>query len=464
MSYSVILLFLVGIIYLPFLGNGFVADDIAGILHNPGLGNFSSVLQAKLSFLRPLLYYLTYHLAGYNPAWFRLPSVMFHAGSVLMVFLLVSRLTIKRIGFLAAALFAVHPLVTESVIWISAGSYPMYSFFFLTALYLYISASSKRKLYIASLLFFILSLLSSEKAVVFPLVLTGWQMVFGKNKNMFRKLAPFYLLSLIYTVLFLGGVGGRYESFRSNYQEVTDYNPFFRIPVAVTTYLELFFSPTLISLYHTKLVSVGEYLVRAAAFLGVVAVLVGSFKKNKYIFFWLGFFLITLIPTLTSFRVNTFLAERYVYLGSVGLFACLGYFLNWFTGRFMRQSALMILTGLIVVLGVGSQWRNSQWRNQKLFAAVSAGKSPLSVQPHLDLAAVYSEEKNYKSAQDELKQAIELFPTNAEYHEKLGDSYFLDKRYDLAFFSYKQALQIDPGREHVYENMKRLYAILNISP
>ena len=66
-------------------------------------------------------YLFCYKLFGMRACGFHLVSVLLHVLVVWLVFVLAERLTGDRVyAFVAAALFALHPIHTESVDWIAA--------------------------------------------------------------------------------------------------------------------------------------------------------------------------------------------------------------------------------------------------------------------------------------------------------------------------------------------------------
>lgn len=154
----IFLLFLVIGCYVMTLQHAFLSDDIAVIQNNPLVGDFGNAFIRPQSALRTLLYTTIYTVTGADPTLFRLSNILFHAGSVLLLYAIVCAFGFELIAFFAASIFAVHPLVTESVTWISGGTYAQYGFFFLAAFLFYLIARRSVWRYILSIFFFILAL------------------------------------------------------------------------------------------------------------------------------------------------------------------------------------------------------------------------------------------------------------------------------------------------------------------
>jgi len=162
LAYFILLFFLVLIVYANSLNNGFVSDDILAIPKNPVIGSVTSFLSQPYAFVQPLLYSFAYKVGALNPAIYRLINIVFHLGTVWTIYLLFSALGKKSDGFYPAAIFAVHPILIESVGWISGGPYVRYSFFLLAALLTYIMSKKNKQFYFISLTFTALGLFASE--------------------------------------------------------------------------------------------------------------------------------------------------------------------------------------------------------------------------------------------------------------------------------------------------------------
>ncbi len=162
-------LVLVGLVWLVYwnsLHNPFAFDDFSAIVSNPAVrgpadvpsffrdGSTFSIFKRNWEY-RPLFLTsmaLCWWIGGGTTLPFHLVSVSLHMANVLLVFLLVRLfLTQSRYGarsrshsegeraaFFAAALFAVHPLATQSVNYITQQSVPMMSFFYLLSFYLFV--------------------------------------------------------------------------------------------------------------------------------------------------------------------------------------------------------------------------------------------------------------------------------------------------------------------------------------
>ena len=488
----VFLTVLVFIIYFNALGSDFVADDVPGILNNQEIGNFSWVLSQPLSFLRPFLYFLAYKISGFSPFLFRLPNLIFHLGSTGLIFLLLSRLINPRIGFFSAGLFAVHPILVESVAWISGGIHAQYSFFLFLSLLLYEKflprstteslrayapnpalaprnngivlrgLSDKNQKFLAfSVLSFIFALLSSEKAIIFPLIILLFLLSFHfKNGWKFwPSLIPFWLIGLVFGTLYLGAIGPRLETLQSQfYQQPQAINPFLQIPIAITSYLQLIAFPKDLTLYHSEMAfGQGEYLIRLVVLLLFLGLTIWLFFKNRPLSFWPGLFIIGLLPMLTPLGVSSIVAERYVYFSSLGIFVLIALLLQKAEKIIRPKTVSIVFAIILALLSLRTIVRNFDWQNQDSLWLATAKISPSSPQNHNNLGDYYGRRGEYERAIEEFKKAIELQPNYGDAYHNLGNTYQQVGKIDLAIESYQRALQFNPRLWQSRQNLAAIY-------
>src|SRR5205807_4735221 len=137
-----------------------------------------------------------------NPGGYHWVNIFLHLANALLVWRILARLRIPG-AWLAAAVFAVHPIQVESVAWISELKNVLMAFFFLltlTAWIEYVDPTSKRRrvFYIAALIFYLLALFAKSTACTLPaallLVLCLKKRPIGRREIL--KIVPFILMAL----------------------------------------------------------------------------------------------------------------------------------------------------------------------------------------------------------------------------------------------------------------------------
>ena len=149
-----------------------------------------------------------------NPFGYHLTNVLLHSTNSILVFLLIEKLFKKRqISILTSIFFAVHPVQTEAVTYVSGRTDLLYSIFTLSSIIIsliFISSKSNQfLLYFFSIILLIFSLLSKEVAIITPfLLIISIYILYKKNKNkkklLFKSL-PILLVDflIIFTYIIL---------------------------------------------------------------------------------------------------------------------------------------------------------------------------------------------------------------------------------------------------------------------
>src|ERR1019366_7612240 len=150
-----LILFLLGFLpYVNTLFNNFVYDDYFQVVQNPYVHSFRYLrqiftttvwsfqgAQGVTNYFRPIMtlgYLLTYQIAGAIPFSFHLASLVLNGLAVWLVFYLLRRFSGERVALIAAGLFALHPIHTESVAWIAAVTDLELTVFYLATFLLYL--------------------------------------------------------------------------------------------------------------------------------------------------------------------------------------------------------------------------------------------------------------------------------------------------------------------------------------
>ncbi len=223
---AALVLFVAGfVLYGRTLSYGFVElDDPLLIFENPAVQSFTwANLKTIFSTYDPELYIpltllsfmIDGALGGMHPFLFHLHNVLQHILNAWLFFLIARRLSRNdAIGIIASALFLVHPVNAEAVIWASGRKDLLSTTFFLLSLCLYLHASRIRRdwlpAYAASLLSFLLGLLSKVTVVSLApiLFLIDWMEGRKMTRRTLAEKIPYFALAVIFAVIALFGKTG----------------------------------------------------------------------------------------------------------------------------------------------------------------------------------------------------------------------------------------------------------------
>jgi len=472
------------LVYANSLTNDFVSDDVMGILKNEKIGEFSWSLNFPLTFQ----WAATYHLFGKNPIPFRTENILFHLANAWLVFILLFLLTQKKsVALLTALIFSVHPILTESVTWLSGGIYAKYTFFVLLALLFYINfrivphniphssalkPTLKRKILLISLslLSFLTALTFSEKAMIFPGIIFIYEIAFGSLKKHWLKLTPYFLISAGWFAVNFFKLGQRAASLEQDfYQSPERAHPLIQIPISISYYLQLIFWPEKLSLYQTEMFfSSWEYWLRlgitglllaAIIFLFIRIIIKKASVLERHIFFWLSFFIIVLLPTMLAFGLAWIVAERYVYLASLGIIA--SFVLMWqvLNEKFYETKKMFWIVGILIVLALGARTvtRNNDWKNQDTLWLSTVKVAPSGHVIHNNLGDMYGRWQQYDKSIAEYKTAIAIQPNYADAMHNLANTYLEINKVEEAIYWYSQAIKFGPHLWQSYQNLGAIY-------
>jgi hypothetical protein len=164
----------------------FLNEDFTHLWHcrfGPGKGVWTLLTQDVMSgsyswkpFLQ-LWFALNYAAWGLNPFGYRLVTVLWHAGAVCLVYGIGAQCADRGRGFIAAALFAAHPLHVESVSWTCAAAGVMASAWVLLAVLAYLRWRAGSGSALCVMMPFAAALLTHESAVVLPALLLSADLV-----------------------------------------------------------------------------------------------------------------------------------------------------------------------------------------------------------------------------------------------------------------------------------------------
>jgi tetratricopeptide (TPR) repeat protein len=162
------------------------------------------------------------------------------------------------------------------------------------------------------------------------------------------------------------------------------------------------------------------------------------------------------LPTLTPFGISWVVAERYVYLGSIGVVFVIGYFFNWLI---KKNKVIGYLLFVICILGLMTRTiiRNMDWKNEDTLWLSMKDISSADPKTHNNLGDMYGRHGDFKKAEEEFKKAIAINPNYGDAYHNLGNTYLQTERLELAIQSYEKAASINPNLWQSYQNISAIY-------
>ncbi len=489
-AYTIALLgLLVAVSYYNALFTPFMWDDKTLVVSNTGLkGGWDSLLaafsprlwglrvdnEAFRSFYRPLhtvLSMIDYRIWGLNPFGFHLSNVLLHLFNTLLVFAFALKLSEGRAtAFFAAAIFAVHPVHTESVTFISARVDLLCALFLLLSFHLY--AFHPEPGYtrfgrgfgirdILSMFLFLLALLSKEMAVTMPILLALYTWFFEKWGRRAVRVAPYFVILALYVVFRILGL----KAFAGQHGLKSDFlTVAFTASAAVLDYIRLLFFPYPLKAYYgifwqpsLSAKVIAAFVLMLVSLAAVLWYLNRDKKLHAFVMLWTY---ISLLPVLNIGTLGEFsIAERYLYIPSIGFSILIGLFFSSllrdkFVGRYVPYAFAL----LVVVLAAATISRNSAWKDDVTFYSAMVKGAPGSAIPHANLGHAYLRAGDIEGAITELGEASRLSGGNPVIHYELGALFIKTGKLNESVAELRASLEMKPDFVEAYNALGIAYA------
>ena len=438
---------------------------------------------------RPLvtLSYLFNHAVlggGTNPVGYHWINLALHGANVSLVYALGLLIFAEPLAGLAlAAIWGLHPLLTDSVTNIVGRADELAAFGVLAGLLCYTqwaSASGPRKRWwlIAIVAAQAIGLFSKENAAVLPGIILLYDLTFSERAASdgatWRARIPAYAALLLpFAAFFLVWIPQHMRiviSIQENPLIVADFWTARLTAVKVIgKYLWLFFWPAHLSPDYSYLAfplfgwnlarwEDAKTLVALAAALGAILLAVICRRRWKPVSFFMGFFLIALMPTANLIiLIGSIMAERFMYLPSIGLAGCLVAAIRWMSSSWrMSASAVRIATALAcLVLMARTYSRNFDWHDSLSLWSSAVEVCPDSARPHMNLGiALSAVPGRLPDAIAEYQTALRIWPNSSQEHYNLGQALLrMPGRTEDAIAEFQAALRIEPDSPTAHYNL-----------
>jgi tetratricopeptide (TPR) repeat protein len=467
--------------YQPTWHAGFIWDDERYVSDNSAL---RSVDGLKGIWIRPgttIQYYplvftsfwVEYHLWGLHPFGYHLVNILLHTLNALLLWRVLRRLEISG-AWLAAAIFAIHPVQVESVAWITERKNVLSGLFYLLAALAYLrfrpltdakpAGAWDWRVYPLVIALFLAALLSKTVTCSLPaaLLLLVWWKTGRVGKRDALALAPLFVLGAALGLVTVqmekhaGAAGAEWTLSFVQRGLVAGRALWFYAG-------KLFWPQQLTFNYPRWEIDAGapwQYLFSVAALAALIALWRLRTRIGRGPLVAVLFFAGTLVPALGFFDLYPFrysyVADHFQYLACIGLISLAvstGTAICKRAGPRGRNLGTVAIAIVLLILGV-STWRQARiYQDPETLWRDTLTKNPAAWMAHNNLGSVFDRLGRLPDAIGEYEEALRLKPDFAEAHYNLGIALVRLGRLPEAMGHWEQALRIKPDFAQVHYNL-----------
>ena len=456
-----LLILLLLLVYFNTLKGSFHFDDQSLLSRNwiSNIEEFRKSVELQSIGNRPILL-LTYAfnntLHPKQVFGFHLTNLLLHVFASILIFHILRRTQLflaedrglSGLPLIAALLFALHPLNTDSVSYISSRSSILATFFYLLSVYGFLTIFMTRpsKFRIAGLVFFCslgfyLALASKLTAVTLPVSLGVWFVLImcrqkppsqrplklNKQAILILAVASLFFLALLFYLVLEGWLSPRDRGMQLFGREAY---LFLQAKVVVFYYLKQFFFPINLNVDVGFPFSAFWTDLAIPLSMAVIAgTIICAFKRgNVFLKMGTAWFFLTLLPTSSIIPLNDLAVEHHTYLPlSLGLCMIAG----WGLSRMNQTLKPPFMIFLFLALGSLTVTRNSVWLDDFTLWKDSAEKNPYSPRTQNNLGKAWYEKAEHEfarsetiAAQNARDQALAHFEKSIANLSGFGERYY----------------------------------------
>ncbi len=414
----------------------FQFDDFNVIVDNPGVHAWPAWWNDLGRGIRPLLkfsYTLDWTLGGGAVLPFHLSNIAIHCANAVLVLMLARRYAAARLALrphaewiaaCAALIFALHPIHSETVTYVSGRSAALMTMFYLAGLLAYASGRSVRdapsieaprtalRLHLLVPFCFVLALAVKETAVTFPFALLLWELGNGGNlKHALRRQWSVWLLLALGALYFLGHPG-----YAAHLDRSATFNDFAgnlaSTALGTAWLLRQWVAPFWLNIDPDLPVlrDIGsEALPPLLLLLALAATTFLSWRRRPWLAFALAWLLLQLVPLHLFLPRLDVANERQMLLAGwpLALLLATELALRLKDRPRMRLAVAVALLMLCLALTIA---RNADYRNEIALWQATARTSPDKARVRNNLGYAYAQDGRTAEAQAEYRRALLLNP------------------------------------------------------
>jgi tetratricopeptide (TPR) repeat protein len=454
--------------YLPSLHGGFILDDHLLLTDNQLIKAADGLYRFWFT-TEPIDYWpvsnsslwLEWRLWGMNPTGYHVTNVALHVVAALLIWANMALLSIPG-GFVAALLFALHPVNVESVAWIAQRKDVLALVFLLFAVFCHVRAESTpspqqgpaplmTRWHWVSLAAFVLAMLSKASVAVLPLLLvalTWWRRPLTRTD---AKRALLFLLIAAALILVNGWFQARFTHaiVRGSAERVLG------AATVIWFYLSKALLPVNLSFVYPKWQIRPDQLRWWIPLLAAVIVsgVLWAYRRTwgrPWLLAWM-LFCISLAPVMgftdVGFMEHSLVADHYQHLALVAVIAIVA--AGWGVWQRRARGSAGWLP-MLAVVGVAGTLAVLTWRQNRLYTdgetlfRATLEQNPSSAFAHNNLGLVLLDSGRSAEGLEEFAAAVQLKPDDAGMHYNLGRTLVAVDRVDEGIDHLQQALQLKP--------------------
>jgi tetratricopeptide (TPR) repeat protein len=477
------ILILTFLLYLKSLKNGFTNYDDDVLIINNSMVHGLSATNLKLIFtsflngmyhpLVTLSWNIESSLLGEKAFHFHLVNLLFHLLNVWLVYRFVLMLSKKlSVAVLAGLLFAFHPMISESVLWLSERKDLLCTAFLLGGLVHYVKYLKNNfglKYFVLTLVFFLFALFSKPSAIVFPLLLLVIDFYMGRkiDKKVLAEKFPFFVLSVSFGVIAVMAA-----SSVEGINTLQDYNYLDRIifaAYAIVFYILKFIFPFGLSAKHFYPLKDGaflpvEYYIAVIILVILVYLIFKIRKQHREIVGGFLFFLASISVVLPLVPVgDSIVSERYSYVSYIGLILVVASLYEMYKNNIINRSTKLkpifhvVIVIFLLFCAYSTFARIDVWKN-----SLSLWTDVIAKDPQASLA--YTARGDYKvavldypGAEADYSKAVQIDSLSAVALNNLGYVMIKEKEYKKAEADFARAIRLKPHFAKAYYNRSCLW-------
>jgi tetratricopeptide (TPR) repeat protein len=454
---------------------GFIWDDESHLTQNPcivGPLGLRDIWTSTRAVYYPLVLttFWVLHKFGLAPGPYHILNVLLHAGSAVLLWRVLRNLNVVGAWF-GAALWALHPIMVQSVAWITELKNTESCLFYLLSILVFLKATAHpeggRALWWrvgGALLFFALAIVSKPSTVMLPAVLAlclWWGKRMWRGQNI-AALMPFFAVSAaasLWTIweqkFHAGATGADWAQTWPERMIIASRDVWFYLG-------KLIWPHPLTFIYPRWQIDVSQPLAYLPVVAAVAAIAVLWLKRNgplRPIFFAAAYFVISLFPVLGFFNVYffrySFVSDHFQYLASMGPLALAGAGITQVFVQARGKPVLQSATYGLMLSALGFL----TWRQSAIYSDVvtlyrdTLRKNRDCWMAHYNLAIALRAGGEIDQAVAHYREALALRPQYAEAHYNLARLLVERGEFEDALAHYEKALAVNPADAEAWNNL-----------